>query len=315
VVIPTRDRPGLLDRCLGSLDRQTISRDRFETIVVDDGSSEDLGPALARHPDVRLIRRSRSGGPAAARNAGWRAARGEAVVFLDDDVEAAPDLLAVAAQALSESGNRVAGIEGRVRPEDVLAAESSPFVRTLSTDGGGHTGNIVYWKSALQDAGGFDEAFPLPVAEDYDLAYRILKRGRPIIYDPRLRAVHAVRPGLTLREEWRRRGMARPSVIRLFLKHPDRFPPRFVPERLWCVLNRLMSKPSLPAVTTYFLLQDAVSLVAHRRLVLRRPALFARWAAFQMVDGLLILASLPRLSRAFRAVAAELGSRAGAGRP
>src|SRR4051794_38960457 len=91
VVIPTRDRAARLVAALEALRGQTLEPERFETLVVDDGSSDDTGEALAGLTgDGRLIVRVLTlpgDGPAAARNAGWRAARAPLVAFTDDDCE------------------------------------------------------------------------------------------------------------------------------------------------------------------------------------------------------------------------------------
>ena len=81
VVIPTCNRLDILQRCLHCLERQTLPRDRFEVIVVDDASTDGTADFLAGyHPPftLRTIVMPRRGGPGKARNAGIRAARGEA---------------------------------------------------------------------------------------------------------------------------------------------------------------------------------------------------------------------------------------------
>ena len=80
VVIPVRDRPEELDRCLAALDRDV------KVIVVDDGSRDDvrLASVAARH-GATLLRRDSPGGPAAARNAPIHDLTSELVAFLDSD--------------------------------------------------------------------------------------------------------------------------------------------------------------------------------------------------------------------------------------
>src|ERR671923_2788713 len=89
VVIPTRDRPDRLTRCLDALEAQTAIED-IEIVVVDDGSTDATAvEAAAARPRVRLIRQ-RPAGPAAARNTGARAAGGTFLCFTDDDCEPEP---------------------------------------------------------------------------------------------------------------------------------------------------------------------------------------------------------------------------------
>ncbi|MBX6343074.1 MAG: glycosyltransferase family 2 protein, partial [Thermomicrobiaceae bacterium] len=87
VVVPTCGRPELLDRCLKALVAQDLDPAVYEVIVADDAASEatrrqveELAAIAARHGRTIRYVPVRSGrGPAAARNAGWRAARGEIV--------------------------------------------------------------------------------------------------------------------------------------------------------------------------------------------------------------------------------------------
>ena len=84
VVIPVHNRAEQIGETLNSVWRQTFSD--FEVIVVDDGSSDDLGGALARHRDPRLrVIHQENAGPASARNTGVDAARGELIAYLDSD--------------------------------------------------------------------------------------------------------------------------------------------------------------------------------------------------------------------------------------
>ena len=90
MVVPTRDRAERLRGLLRSLREQSLERERFEVIVVDD-SSGDGTPALLRQEADRgalrlvALRNRRRAGPAAARNRGWRQAKAPLVAFIDDD--------------------------------------------------------------------------------------------------------------------------------------------------------------------------------------------------------------------------------------
>jgi hypothetical protein len=100
IVIPTRNRPELLDAAVDSALSQTISE--LEVIVVDDGSTP---PARPRNDDERLhlIRSDVRRGVCWARNAGLRKARGSWIVFLDDDDSLLPEMVATSLEAASRS--------------------------------------------------------------------------------------------------------------------------------------------------------------------------------------------------------------------
>ncbi|MDP1850369.1 MAG: glycosyltransferase, partial [Solirubrobacteraceae bacterium] len=97
VVVPTRDRPEALARCLAALARQR-GADELEIVVVDDS---DGGGAAA--PGARVVHGG-ARGPAAARNLGVRAARGAIVCFTDDDCVPAPDWAQRLAAACADGG-------------------------------------------------------------------------------------------------------------------------------------------------------------------------------------------------------------------
>ena len=92
VIVPTRGRPAQLQSCLESLRALTFSPEDFEIIVVDDGSptalDEIVGPARVSRKVV-LLRKTHSG-PASARNAGVKVARGRFIAFTDDDCRVDP---------------------------------------------------------------------------------------------------------------------------------------------------------------------------------------------------------------------------------
>src|SRR5689334_3533804 len=87
IVIPTYNRPRQLAKCLESLCRLTYPRDRFDVIVVDDGSPTPLAPVVeVFQSQLRIVvHRQSNGGPAAARNTGAARATGENLAFTDDD--------------------------------------------------------------------------------------------------------------------------------------------------------------------------------------------------------------------------------------
>jgi hypothetical protein len=93
VVLATRNRAGVVQRAISSVIAQSYKN--WELVVVDDASDDDTPQVLAAitEPHIRVLRRQHQGGPWAARNTGLEEARGEYVVYLDDDNVAHPDWL------------------------------------------------------------------------------------------------------------------------------------------------------------------------------------------------------------------------------
>jgi glycosyltransferase involved in cell wall biosynthesis len=92
VVVPTRNRAPVLRACLASLARQTLPAERFEVVVVDNGSSDDtaaVARSFAGTLDLRLLHEPEPG-LHVGRHAGAKAARSDVLMFCDDDIEAEP---------------------------------------------------------------------------------------------------------------------------------------------------------------------------------------------------------------------------------
>jgi GT2 family glycosyltransferase len=195
VVIPTRGRPDLLERCLQALADQTLSPDEFEVVVVDDGPSRDTRDAvtrMARSTDLRLRYVTASGrGPAAARNAGWHSARASVIAFTDDDTVPDTAWLEAGVTAIRDGADAVAGRLIMPLPEtptdyerDAAALAEAEFV----------TANAFCRTDALRAVGGFDERFPLAWREDADLQFSLVEQGFTVGVAPEAVVVHPVRP-------------------------------------------------------------------------------------------------------------------------
>ncbi|HET9050790.1 MAG TPA: glycosyltransferase, partial [Candidatus Dormibacteraeota bacterium] len=222
VVIPTRDRPALLRRCLDALAAQTLPA--AEVVVVDDGSTPPVpavpGPGAA---GVRVVRLEPGRGPAAARNAGWRAASAEIVAFTDDDCRPDPGWLA----ALAGRSRPGTVLMGRTLPDPLDGPESAVTDRTIRITGWSGmflTCNVLYPRALLEELGGFDEAFPLPYGEDSDLGQRALKAGAAAEFvDEALvhHAVHRLGVRALLRERTRITELMRVTRRHPELRHQD----------------------------------------------------------------------------------------------
>jgi GT2 family glycosyltransferase len=191
VVVPTHGRPALLARCLDALAAQTLPRADYEVIVVSDGPGarsrvgEGSNACAVRH--LVLPRRS---GPAAARNAGWRAALGAIVAFTDDDTVPEPDWLAEGLAALEQGSDAVTG-----RIVMPLPRRPTDYERDAArlADAEFVTANCFVKVEMLEAVGGFDERFELAWREDSDLHFALLAHGAVVSRAPHAVVVHPVR--------------------------------------------------------------------------------------------------------------------------
>jgi hypothetical protein len=198
VVIPTLGRPGL-GVCLRAL--AEASGPGPVRVVLADDRKDPGGPPVTL--DVPPALRSRTTvvpggarGPAAARNAGWRAAgRVPWIVFLDDDVVPGPTWGDDLALDLARATRRTAGITARI--EVPLPAHRRPTDWERHTAGLATarwiTADMAYRRKALEAVGGFDERFRRAYREDADLALRVLDAGWTLTRGGRT-TVHPVRP-------------------------------------------------------------------------------------------------------------------------
>jgi len=223
VVVATRDRAPLVERLLEALEQQTVARQEFEVVVVDDGSKDATREMLARvdrqaDGPFQALRCAESKGPAAARNLGVRSARGSIVAFTDDDCVPERRWLE---EALGAFADGVGVVQGTTRAQSGAAGYGVPFSRTMEVgeeDGHYPTCNIFYRREALERVGGFDESFRFACGEDTDLAWRVKAAGYASRFCREAVVIHDVRPpsfGLFLRE---RRRFA--DQILLVKRHP-----------------------------------------------------------------------------------------------
>ncbi len=235
VVVPTYRRPDLLGRCLEALGRQNFDPAACEVLVCDDAAEEATRTqvesfAARARPAVRYFAVSGRHGPAAARNAGWRAARGAVVAFTDDDCVPEPDWLREGVRPL-ENDPGLAAVTGRVvvpLPEDPTDHERD----TAGLEGAEFvTANCFCRRDVLARVGGFDERFTAAWREDSDLHFALLDLGERIVKAPDAVVVHPVRPaawGVSLRQQ-------RKSLFDalLYKKHPHAYRRHVRPGRPW----------------------------------------------------------------------------------
>ena len=184
IVIPTHDRPRLLERAVASALAQTV--EDIQVVVVDDGSAEPVRLAL---PDPRLLvlRNHRALGASAARNTGLRAAAGRWVTFTDDDDELLPGMVQASLEAAERSPlprpvsvlSAVVVVDGHGRVLEtrlpVTLARQAPPYAEAPDDGFVQDANTLFAPvEVLRELGGWDET--IKGWEMDDLLIRLVRR-------------------------------------------------------------------------------------------------------------------------------------------
>ncbi len=200
VIVPTYRRPDSLRRCLRHLADQSYPRDRFEVILVDDGSGKPPEDAVAeiRGRLAVTLYTQQHAGPAAARNTGSRHAAGEYLAFTDDDCAPAPDWLAQLAACWHE--HPAAGVGGRTvnQLRANLCAAVSQVIVSLAYDYYNKkrddarffaSNNLSFPSSIYRELGGFDESFRW--SEDRELCDRWRHAGLRLVFAPAAVVYHA----------------------------------------------------------------------------------------------------------------------------
>jgi GT2 family glycosyltransferase len=185
VIVPARNSAESLPPLLRSLESQTLPRERFEVIVVDNGSSDGTGEVAERHGATvvrdQIANRSR------ARNRGVEAAASDLYAFTDADCVAQPEWLAelltcapsaplVAGEVKLRTSERPNAIE---RFEVLWRFGQAAWVK----QGWAATANLLVHADAFAAIGGFDETWR-HIGEDVDFCFRARDAGYALSYCP-----------------------------------------------------------------------------------------------------------------------------------
>jgi cellulose synthase/poly-beta-1,6-N-acetylglucosamine synthase-like glycosyltransferase len=207
VVVPTRARPEYLRNCLESLLKLDYPSDRYEIIVVEDGTEtgQQIVNEIQQHSSIPLrYRRIAHSGAATSRNVGLELSAGEIVAFIDDDAMAVSAWLQRLVRGLRQEG--VAGVGGRVSPEYPESLLEAGMGRGGELQWSGFNaspakvaevdhlpgGNMAFWRRVLMEVHGLDARYTRRGSwrEDTDLCVRLRHRGYRLLYDGEARIIH-----------------------------------------------------------------------------------------------------------------------------
>lgn len=230
VIVPAHGRFELTYGCLRSI-AETGAAARFEVILVDDGSTDETLLAELVFGGARILRRAAAGGFLRAANAGAAIARGEHLLFLNNDTHVQAgwlDELLGTFRALPEVG--IAGAK-LIHPDGTLQEAGGIVGRFGEAMNWGHgedpdhprfchlrdadyvSGAAMMIPRALfEGLGGFDEAFAPGYYEDTDLCFRVReKAGLRVVVQPLSRVIHL--EGGTAGRDVATRGMKRHQLL------------------------------------------------------------------------------------------------------
>ncbi|MGH9468878.1 MAG: glycosyltransferase family 2 protein [Terriglobia bacterium] len=209
VIIPTHNRRAIVKRAIEAYVQQTRREAISEILVIDDGSTDGTGElvlqcaAASPFPIRHLCQAHR--GLAAARNRGVREAGSGLILFGDDDVIPAPNLVEEHLAWHEKHPEPFTGVMGYVpwSPE----VRPTPFMKHIISEGpqfgygrmtagkkvtfmGCYFNNTSLRLEFLRQNGGFNESFRSWGCEDWELGYRLINKGLVMLYNPRAIGYH-----------------------------------------------------------------------------------------------------------------------------
>ncbi len=256
MVIPTFQRRESVVAAVRALVSQTVAP--HEVVVVVDGSTDGTTEALQGLDTpfaLRVVEQTNSGA-SRARNHGAGISSAQLILFLDDDMLAAPDLLEVLQRRHAAGADAVLGHipvapqsppgflltgldEWAQRRRDRLSAEGAPLTAADLL-----TGQLSVRREVFEELGGFDETFTAGGTfgnEDTDFGRRLFAGRHEIVFDAGAvsHQLYTVTPRAYLRQ-WHQCGAADVAYVR---KHPDDLAEIFGAKRPGTRSNRYLMRP------------------------------------------------------------------------
>lgn len=203
VVISCRNRSDLLRDCMRGLAGQSLGLDRFEVVLVDNRSTEDLSVVVAEARamglDIRMLRTVEDRGPAPARNLGVAEAKAAIIAFTDSDCRPTRGWLAALLPHFTDAAVAFVGGPVLAKPGQVPRLTSRMAFLTPTEHPTFPTANLAMRRALFVAHGGFDPSlsFHDPFGRatecaDTDLAWRLLEAGHTRGFEPRAAVEHEV---------------------------------------------------------------------------------------------------------------------------
>lgn len=294
VIMPAHNAAGILPRTLGALRNSDLPRDRWELVVVDDGSDDETSLIAARYADTVVTLPGAAHGPAYARNRGFEVTRGDIIVFIDADCVVHTDTLSAFVTLFTAQPDLGAafGSYDTMPPATGIISQ----YRNLTHHYVHHrnAGEVeTFWAGAgairrvvFAEAGMYDEwHYSKPQIEDIELGARIRALGHRIVLEPSIQVTHLKKWTLrgVIRTDLRDRGIpwarllmhrgAMMSTATLNLRWTEKLNTVLV----WLALLLLLSTPFVRSLTPVWMAAVCVGVVIAANMPL--------WSFFARVRG------------------------------
>ena len=195
VIVPAFNAETTLPSCLNALGQQSVPKDDYEVIVVDDGSSDSTSK-IARQFKMKCMYQANRG-PAAARNMGAYQAKGDIILFTDADC--VPDRRWLEEMTLPFEDPEVMGVKGayKTRQKPLIARfaqaefeDRYDLLRSQTSIDMIATYAAAFRKDIFLKMSGFDEHFPVANNEDTEFSYRLVTAGHKLVFNPKAFVFH-----------------------------------------------------------------------------------------------------------------------------
>lgn len=195
IIIPTRNRAADLERCLAILRPQIDSAEReIDLHICDDSSNLETKQMLAEHCPGAYRHEGPRLGPGPNRNVGAKAARGEWLIFLDDDILPRPELIPAYLKAMQQYAGQEVVLSGATyrldEHKDSILWEAPENVDGRSLP---PSCNFAMPRALFEKAGGFDERYRISF-EDIEFFARLTLSGTVVHFVPEAAVDHPSRP-------------------------------------------------------------------------------------------------------------------------
>lgn len=226
LIVPAYNAEKTIVSCLESALNQSISRDEYEIIVVDDGSTDKTSEIVKKYP-VRLIQQKNQG-PASARNKGANEAGGDILIFTDSDCELDSDFIKRIISPI-EQCPEIVGVQGsyKTRQKEFISQFGQVEIETRYNRMAQNeyidfigTYAAAYKKEVFMKFGGFDTEFPIASGEDTEFSYKLHKAGYKLVFEPKAFVYHQ-HPS-TLKKYLRVKFYRGYWRVKLYKKHPEK---------------------------------------------------------------------------------------------